>query len=203
MGHAWYKLTTRDMGPRTRCLEAKGSGFPVPPAQKWQHPLPDPPTGGSAALANFTLVEQAIREVMQAGGSASAAAFVRLAYQCAATFRSTDYQGGCNGPHPLCTAVQLARERRARCHSTRFGAHKKSVRIRPLISVVARYHGLTSLFWPERLRSGMPALDPSGFVAAARMRLMETMQPLRRSLCRLSLDPTRLVNWRTRQFQRS
>ena len=97
--HAWYKLTTRDMGPRTRCLEATGSGFPVPPAQHWQHPLPDPP----ASLANFTLVARAIRKVMNPGsatvpgGPASAAAFVKLAYQCAATFRSTDYQGGCNG----------------------------------------------------------------------------------------------------------
>ena len=110
--HAWYKLTTRDMGPVTRCLEAKGSGFHVPSAEPWQHPLPPQPD--SSDLANFSQVADAIRDVMLSkhvgkipkspqpdslpdGNVSHGASFIKLAYHCAATFRSTDYQGGCNG----------------------------------------------------------------------------------------------------------
>ena len=111
--HAWYKLTTRDRGPRTRCLEATGSGFPIPPAQPWQHPLPV--LLPNTTLANFTKVAEAIREVMikyknkhthkhkhkhhhkEEDDLDVSASFIKLAYQCAATFRSTDFQGGCNG----------------------------------------------------------------------------------------------------------
>jgi len=85
--HAWYKLTTRDMGPVTRCR-----GNNVPPAQPWQNPLPSSPT----ILPNFSLVKKHIRKIMnrnhEAGGK-----FIRLAWQSISTFRSTDYLGGANG----------------------------------------------------------------------------------------------------------
>lgn len=97
--HAWYKLTTRDMGPVTRCV-----GKYVPPAQPWQHPLPAPP----AVLADFRAVRRAVVEILHTsnpvlpadvfdGQPYYGALFVRLAWRCAGTFRKTDYLGGCNG----------------------------------------------------------------------------------------------------------
>jgi len=82
--HAWYKLTTRDMGPVTRCL-----GPDTPPAQPFQFPLPAarPPE----SRARIEHVRAALHKL---GGGHS---FAALAWQCASTFRITDYQGGCNG----------------------------------------------------------------------------------------------------------
>jgi catalase (peroxidase I) len=98
--YAWYKLTTRDMGPVTRCV-----GKNVPPAQDWQYPLPPTP----AKLANFDQVRKDLEAALTTDqpsilpadkygkGVTYGPLFVRLAWQCASTFRSTDYQGGCNG----------------------------------------------------------------------------------------------------------
>ena len=84
--HAWYKLTTRDMGPVSRCI-----GPDVPPAQPFQNPLPPPP----AKLADMEQVKAAVRKAKNS--DETAAAFSELAWQCASTFRNSDYQGGCNG----------------------------------------------------------------------------------------------------------
>ncbi|KAJ8603279.1 hypothetical protein CTAYLR_006938 [Chrysophaeum taylorii] len=92
---AWYKLTTRDMGPVTRCV-----GSDTPPAQDFQFPLPDPP----ATLPDYDAVAQMISETVNlagADGSALARYSVRLAWRCASTFRITDYRGGCNGARIL------------------------------------------------------------------------------------------------------
>jgi len=85
--HAWYKLTTRDMGPVTRCI-----GNNVPPAQPWQYPLPPTP----ANLPNFSLVRKHIRKIMNKNRGA-VGKFARLAWQSISTFRATDYLGGANG----------------------------------------------------------------------------------------------------------
>jgi len=86
--HAWYKLTTRDMGPRSRCV-----GNNVPPVQDWQNPLPPVPT----RLPSFWLVRKRIQAMMRQSSTQTTVQLVRLAYRCAATFRVTDYLGGCNG----------------------------------------------------------------------------------------------------------
>jgi catalase (peroxidase I) len=98
--HAWYKLTTRDMGPATRCI-----GNDVPPPQAFQYPLPDPPS----EIANISAVADAVREALYVaqddviapdvydGEPWYGAFMVRLAWACSSTFRSTDYLGGCDG----------------------------------------------------------------------------------------------------------
>jgi len=85
--HAWYKLTTRDMGPRVRC-----DNNDAPPEQDWQNPLPV----RSESVPDFTGVKERIVEILQ-NDDASYGQFTRLAWQCASSFRVTDYQGGCNG----------------------------------------------------------------------------------------------------------
>ena len=102
--HAWYKLTTRDMGPATRC--SASGGAPVPPAQPWQYPLP----AAVGAPPNYDDVAAAVRaltvtpdaavlapDVKDGAATSYGPLFVRLAWQCASTFRKTDYLGGCNG----------------------------------------------------------------------------------------------------------
>jgi len=91
--HAWYKLTTRDMGPVSRCV-----GERIPPAQPWQYPLPPPPS----KLADFGAVSRAVRALVRPTDDGpyngrAGSLLVHLAYRCAATFRQTDFRGGCNG----------------------------------------------------------------------------------------------------------
>jgi catalase (peroxidase I) len=47
--HAWYKLTSRDMGPHSRC-----AGSLVPEPQPWQYPLPEP---SPDALTSYSAVK--------------------------------------------------------------------------------------------------------------------------------------------------
>lgn len=88
--HAWYKLTTRDMGPHSRCF-----GNDVPPPQDWQKPLPSPPS----KLADFSEVRSAVRTALTSSTASfdATARVARLAWRCASTFRVSDYLGGCNG----------------------------------------------------------------------------------------------------------
>ncbi|TVQ89358.1 MAG: catalase/peroxidase HPI [Chromatiaceae bacterium] len=84
---AWFKLTHRDMGPRTRYLG------PEVPAEEliWQDPVPavDHPLIGAPEITDLEA------RVLDAG--LSLAELVRTAWASAATFRGSDMRGGANG----------------------------------------------------------------------------------------------------------
>ena len=84
---AWYKLTHRDMGPRSRCL---GPLVPAEP-QLWQDPVPD--------VGHELIGEQDIAnlkgKILASGLSISQ--LVSTAWASASTFRGTDKRGGANG----------------------------------------------------------------------------------------------------------
>ena len=84
---AWYKLTHRDMGPRTRCL-----GPLVPPEpQLWQDPVPDV----DHELIGAQDIAELKGRVLASGLSVSQ--LVATAWASASTFRGTDKRGGANG----------------------------------------------------------------------------------------------------------
>ncbi len=84
---AWYKLTHRDMGPRSRCL---GSWVPAE-AQLWQDPVP----GVDHELIDEDDVVALKSRVLGSGLTVSQ--LVSTAWASAATFRGTDKRGGANG----------------------------------------------------------------------------------------------------------
>ena len=84
---AWYKLTHRDMGPRTRCL---GPLVPAEP-QLWQDPVPDV----DHELIGARDIAELKGRVLASGLSVSQ--LVSTAWASASTFRGTDKRGGANG----------------------------------------------------------------------------------------------------------
>ena len=84
---AWFKLTHRDMGPRSRYL---GKLVPAEP-QIWQDPLP-PVTHALAGAKEIA----ALKAQLLASGL-TVAQLVSTAWASASTFRGTDKRGGANG----------------------------------------------------------------------------------------------------------
>jgi catalase-peroxidase len=80
---AWFKLTHRDLGPRSRYFG------PDVPAEElvWQDPVPAGPSDWD---------EASVRARIAASGLASAD-LIATAWDSARTFRCTDYRGGANG----------------------------------------------------------------------------------------------------------
>jgi catalase-peroxidase len=84
---AWYKLTHRDMGPRSRYLG------PLVPAEEllWQDPVPEV----THELINDADVAALKGKILSSGLSVSQ--LVSTAWASAATFRGSDKRGGANG----------------------------------------------------------------------------------------------------------
>jgi catalase-peroxidase len=84
---AWYKLTHRDMGPRSRLL---GPWVPAE-AQIWQDPLPE----STGAVIDANQINELKEQIL--GSGLSIGQLVATAWASAATFRGTDKRGGANG----------------------------------------------------------------------------------------------------------
>ena len=84
---AWFKLTHRDLGPRSRYLGAEAPKDVLP----WQDPLP----AVDHALVDAADTAQLKAKVLASG--LTGAELVRTAWASASTFRGTDMRGGANG----------------------------------------------------------------------------------------------------------
>ncbi len=84
---AWFKLTHRDMGPRTRYL---GQGAPKEDLI-WQDPIP----AVNHPLINAEDVSSLKKRILSSG--LTVPELVRTAWASASSFRNTDLRGGANG----------------------------------------------------------------------------------------------------------
>lgn len=84
---AWFKLTHRDMGPRSRYL-----GSEIPKEElSWQDPIP----AVNHKLVTAAEISELKKKILASGLSNSE--LIRTAWASAASFRGTDKRGGANG----------------------------------------------------------------------------------------------------------
>jgi len=84
---AWFKLTHRDMGPRSRYLGPDSPKVDL----IWQDPLPQ----STHAVVDDADVARLKGKILSSG--LTVPQLVRTAWASAVTFRGTDYRGGANG----------------------------------------------------------------------------------------------------------
>lgn len=84
---AWFKLTHRDMGPRTRYIGANVSGLEL----SWQDPIPTV----DHALIDVQDAENLKAKILKSG--LTIPELVRTAWASASSFRGSDMRGGANG----------------------------------------------------------------------------------------------------------
>jgi catalase-peroxidase len=105
---AWFKLTHRDLGPRTRYL----GKFSPKESFVWQDPIPV----RNHTLINASDISSLKQRILRSG--LSTGELVRTSWAAAASFRGTDLRGGANGARirlapqkdwPVNTPAELAR----------------------------------------------------------------------------------------------
>ena len=141
-GTAWYQLMSRDIGPRTRCL---GEELPIE-IQPWEKHMAFGPL--STPKPDYIPIRIAIQNSIDETPS-NIASFATLAIQCASTFRSSDYQGGCNG-----AAIRFPP---SIDWDTNNGAHASLVLLEPI------KNGFPNVSWSDLIiLAGQTAMEAAG-----------------------------------------
>ncbi|RAP57601.1 catalase/peroxidase HPI [Oleiagrimonas sp. MCCC 1A03011] len=119
---AWFKLTHRDLGPKSRYLG------PEVPAEDmlWQDPLP-------AARHNPTAADIADLKAKIAASGLSVSQLVSIAWASASTFRGGDKRGGANGAR-----IRLAPQKD-------WAVNKKAIEALPKLEEIQKTSGKASL----------------------------------------------------------
>src|SRR5512143_226589 len=173
---AWFKLTHRDMGPRTRYL-----GPEVPKEELiWQDPIP----AVNHKLIDAKDIASLKRKILASGLSVSE--LVSTAWASASTFRGSDKRGGANGarirlapqkdwevnqPSRLAKVLKTLEEIQSAFNSSQSGGKKVSLADLIVLAGCAGVekaaknagHEVTVPFMPGRMESSQEQTDAASF----------------------------------------